>query len=844
MPSEDRKQARLAKKVARADKRTGISVETNRPSKDIESGVVKSPNAQLTRKSKYSATGENIGFEDVLTKNEAAADMPQAKNADKQMATVPEVPVPSILSDIVSVKSTDTQIVNPEKQIEPSQSVVDANIAKDEVNKAAETTTSVGNTILEKVIADPKTTTTEIEQAKILKEAADIEEAKLKAEETDLANRAIDEISKLASQETDRIIGDGSMVSDVVAGGGTANGRPAYDATATKDQVEQDVVKDVRTRISEVPEAVVERLGVQDYYPNINKDINVGTFSGKYIGSVPIFAAPGARLPMGLYDARKRALVEAAKAKQAKIDALMEVPETSFQYDAKFRELATNTTFDILEKHNFDSDAVMRDRESVAKLNRIQAKAKEVTGAVAWANDIKNTKGLNEDVYQPEEILDIAQKILSGQVDNFDDIYEGKSNMTSLLNDAKVYINGMPWVTEQAKWMLDPKNMSESPLNLKTGGEYSSQKWIDERDAFLQQVQDGNTDTDTYVTGVNKYFGGEYKDMIDAWIDANNGSKEQAEELKKTFASMIQPSTILTYKTSKNANQWQANLAQKNKEFEYMKETNEASLFGKFNGQMTDAINKKTGKSYQQELSEIDPNLSSAEKEAKISRIAKLYFPGADVGKDFKTGAISSYIPNYNAKMETKSTVGKDGKAIRQFRVEVYKNKQWVAMDLSADKIANSSSKIRSAGSTKVFTATDKINFSKVSPGSISMKVVRTELIPSFIDRNGVTQYLKADGSNLAQYNATPKQYRSTTGRDIGKAFVVVPSSPIGGNAITYTEVELPGEIISEVTNISNAGSAANKDIEYGFKATQSAESYGGIGESEVSSGSGGYTYE
>jgi len=813
MPSEDRKQARLAKKVARADKRTGISLEW-----PVEPKMGK-------------------------PKDEVVTDVTPVEGTTKEVATVEEAPVEeapvkSILSNIVSVKPTENQIVNPEKQIEPSPAVADANIAKDEINKSAETTTSVGNTILENVLSNPDATTTEIEQAEILKKAADIDETKLKAEETDLANKAIDEISNLASQETDRIIGDGSMAAEVVAGGGTTNGRPAYDATATKDQVEQDVVKDVRTRISEVPEAVVERLGVQDYYPNINKDINVGTYSGKYIGSVPIFAAPGARLPMGLYDARKRALVEAAKAKQAKIDAIRSLPDVSYQYKDKFNELATNTTFDILEKHNYDPEAVMRDRDSVAKLNRIQSKAKEITGAVAWANDIR-TKGLEKDVYQPDAILDISQKILSAQIDNFDDIYEGKSNMTSLFNDAKIYMNGMPWVTEQAKWMLDPKNMSESPLNLKTGGEYSSEKWISERDAFLQQVEDGNYDTNTYVTGVSKYFGGKYKDMIDSWIDANNGSKEQADELKKTFESMIQPSTVLTYKTSKNANQWQANLAQRNKEFEYMKKENEASLFGQFDGQMNDAINEKTGKSFQQELSEIDPNLSSSEKEAKISRIAKLYFPGTDVGKDLKTGAISSYIPNYNAKMETKSTVGKDGKAIRQFQVQVYKNKQWVNMNLSADKIANSSAKIRSAGSTKVFTEADKVNFSKVSPGSISMKVVRTELIPSFIDRNGVTQYLKADGSNLAQYNATPKQYRSTTGRDIGKAYVVVPSSGIGGNAITYTEVELPGEIISEVTNISNAGTAANKDIEYGFKAREAAKTLGSPATIEFSSGGG-----
>lgn len=809
MPAEDRKQARLARKVARADKRTGISLEwpvepkMGKPKEEVVADV--SP-----------------------VKDETATNVPPVQDTKKEAAVTAETPTPSILSNIVSEKV-------PEKQIEASPDVIAANVAKDEVNKAAETTPSVGNTILEKVITDQNSTTTEIEQAKILKEAADIEEAKLKAEETDLANKAINEISNLASQETDRIIGDGSMVSDVVASGGTANGRPSYEATATKDQVEQDVVKDVRTRISEVPEAVVERLGVQDYYPNINKDINVGTFSGRYIGSVPIFAAPGARLPMGLYDARKRALVEAAKAKQAKIDAIRDLPDVSYQYKDKFNELSTNTISDILEKHNYDPEAVMRDRDSVAKLNRIQAKAKEITGAVAWADDIKNTKGLKEDVYQPEEILDIAQKILSAQIDNFDDIYEGKSNMTSLLNDAKVYMNGMPWVTEQAKWMLDPKNMSESPLNLKTGGEYSSEKWISERDAFLQQVEDGNYDTATYVTGVNKYFGGKYKDMIDSWIDANNGSKEQAEELKKTFESMIQPSTLLTYKTSKNANQWQANLAQRNKEWEYS--IKEDSLFGKFNDQMTNAVNQNTGKTYQQELAGIDPNLSPAKRADRITQIAKIYFPGTDVGVDAVTGAISSYIPKFDAKMDTKPTIDRNGNPIRSFSVQVkQENGQWVDMKLSADKISKSKKEIRSVGSKKNFSDTDKANFGEVSPGTISTRVIRTELLPAFIGKNGVTIYLKADGSNLAQYNASKN--KCTISRDIEKAYVVRPSSGIGGNGLNYIESELPGEVVGEVSNISTAGSAANKDIQWGYTSKQSAAPFGGDGNQGINRGS------
>lgn len=61
-----------------------------------------------------------------------------------------------------------------------------------------------------------------------------------------------------------------------------------------------------------------ESLSESDYYPNANDNVNIGQFSGKYIGSLPQYAAGGALYPHAIVDARRRALERAALLQQLK----------------------------------------------------------------------------------------------------------------------------------------------------------------------------------------------------------------------------------------------------------------------------------------------------------------------------------------------------------------------------------------------------------------------------------------------------------------------------------------------------------------------------------------------
>ena len=64
----------------------------------------------------------------------------------------------------------------------------------------------------------------------------------------------------------------------------------------------------------------LERLGIQDYYPDLNANIAVGSYSRKTLGSGNIYVAQGGFIPRTVIDARNRAMENQAKQAQAKVD--------------------------------------------------------------------------------------------------------------------------------------------------------------------------------------------------------------------------------------------------------------------------------------------------------------------------------------------------------------------------------------------------------------------------------------------------------------------------------------------------------------------------------------------
>jgi len=67
--------------------------------------------------------------------------------------------------------------------------------------------------------------------------------------------------------------------------------------------------------------------------------------------------------------------------------------------------------------------------------------------------------------------------------------------------------------------------------------------------------------------------------------------------------------------------------------------------------------------------------------------------------------------------------------------------------------------------------------------------------------------------------------------RDVEKAYVRKKDFDMDKKVWVEKDVELEGTIYSNATNLSVSGSAATKDLQYGYKIDKAADIYGGEGD-------------
>jgi hypothetical protein len=726
------------------------------------------------------------------------------------------------------------------------------------------------------------------EQQQALKDAKDVNEEEIAQKNIVVANaentvQAIDEAPSKdvvvednavsttnvnpVQTETSNLPGGGGKVSKVV--GSPYGVAPSYAGEATKNTVAKDVVNNAAAAVDSMPGLVLDKLQPHDYYPNLSKDIAVGTFSGKYLGSSTIFAAPGARLPMGLYDARKRALVEQAKAKQAEIDKFLTIPETDKFYQAQFSQEFLDGALGFMQKHNFNTTSLKRDPEAIKFFANMEAKAKEITAATAFAdNIIKESQDLNK--YIPKEFTDNAYDVKMNLLNKTSDILSGESAVKPI-QDAKVYSSLIPSVDKLAKDLLDPNKMSQSPLKLKgvseaqaeamrKGEKFDAAKYEKEKNDFIASVNDGNYNTDTYVTGIRKYFGGDYEAMIDQLIAGTpNSNAEQAEALKKYFAAQIQPQEILKYTTNQNANQWQANLNERRRQFDTEQKNKENNWWGGANDINNDAINRNTGKSYNQELAELkNKGLSGSALATEMKRLAQVYQVGTEAYYSPTTNSWVSYVgasPEKRKQAAELTRTNNGNYPTMWASVDIYdfKKKDWVSRNVPVDQMGTVLAKntsydnngkkvihVRDTQTQKRFTASDRQGYADQKSGSTWTKPEGYEIRKGHINDEGNFEPLAADGSNLSEYNASnsKKTYVVPTLKIFSRK--EVPNTET--NQMMQQDVELSGNAYGEAVDINSPQGQAYMNNQSGYSIGKSAES-ARVGETNWNEGTSGGTY-
>lgn len=666
---------------------------------------------------------------------------------------------------------------------------------------------------------------------------------------------------------TNNLPGGGGTAASVI--GSPYGASPSYAGAATKGTVAKDVVNNAAAAVDSMPGLVLDKLRPEDYYPNISKDIAVGTFSGKYLGSSTIFAAPGARLPMGLYDARKRALAEQAKAKQAEIDKLLKIPETDKFYQAQFSQSFLDGALGFMQKHKWNTTALKRDPEAIRFFANMEAKAKEISAATEFADSII-TKSQDLNSWIPKEMTDNAYDVKMNLLNNLDETLSGESAVKPI-QDAKVYSSLVPSVDKLAKDLLDPNKMSQSPLKLKNvseaqaeamrkGEKFDAAKYEKEKNDFIASVNDGNYNTDTYVTGIRKYFGGDYEAMIDQLIAATpNSTEEQAEALKKYFAAQIQPQEILKYTTNQNANQWQANLNERRRQYDLNRQDKENNWWGGANEANNDAINKNTGKSYNQELAELkNKGLTGPALATEMKRLAQVYNVGTEAYYSPTTNSWVSYVgasPEKRKQAAELQRTNNGQNPTMWANVEIYdfKTNKWVARNIPVDQMGAVLSKntnydnngkkrisVRDARTGKRFTLSDTQGYSDQKSGAAWTKPEGYEIRKGYINQNGDFEPLDAQGYNLAEYNASnaKKTYVVPTLKVFSRKEVPNPET----KQMMIQDVELSGNIYGEAVDINSPQGQAYMNNQSGYTIGKSAEA-ARVGETNWNEGSSGGGY-
>ena len=313
----------------------------------------------------------------------------------------------------------------------------------------------------------------------------------------------------------------------------------------------------------QAPQLAIEKLGVQDYYPDISRNIAVGTFTGSRIGSRTIYSGAGGLLPLGLYDARKRAIAAEIKRKEALMDELKSVPDIAKQ----FKPAWTNYVFDkwanYMEAYKNNPDGLANDM-GFAKTNaQLKAIAENFKDVDVYMDDFKkklmDSNG-NAAAWATPRMLEIAKKFNSGYTpEKLEEFFSGKKNIASLKETVQAIPDGYKHIDTRMNDLLKDGNKVKRAITPKDGIEWTPQLQNKIND-LSQQVSDGSIDYERYVSIMKEYFDIDFSPMINEWVDAHSLNALTPEERKaykeslKIYAEAQMPvaSFIPTFVTANN----------------------------------------------------------------------------------------------------------------------------------------------------------------------------------------------------------------------------------------------------------------------------------------------------
>ena len=372
------------------------------------------------------------------------------------------------------------------KQLAQSQAIQNLN------NTVSASTGAASTTLVNATANNPSSTLTDLDNAREIGAEAD----------------------KIVDKEITNDLNNANAQSQTLRTGVSTDQKPTYDPN------NKQLDKDLKTSIPDAPVLALEKLGVQDYYPTVGRDIAVGTFTGSRIGSQTIYTGAGGLLPMGLYDERQRAKAKYVKENLAAIDKFLTVPDTYQVYNDVARPYAAGILQDIAAKNGYDYSKIMKDREGMIMVQKIKGGFEKFAKAGTAAESLKEQMmKASGDIYIPDNVREALIKFTNAQMDP-DEVKKyltGEKNSGDLTKNLIAYAAGSKYIKDMAPtWFKDATSV---PLSVKTGKELDPEN-AKKMQSELLKLKNLNADNDAYVTFTKKYF------SIDPSI-MENWAKEQ-----------------------------------------------------------------------------------------------------------------------------------------------------------------------------------------------------------------------------------------------------------------------------------------------------------------------------
>jgi hypothetical protein len=597
-----------------------------------------------------------------------------------------------------------------------------------------------------------------------------------------------------------------------VAGGQAGPIRPSYQQVATKADVEKDITNQYRNLDSSIPQAVVEKLGVQDYYPEIGRDIAVGTFTGSRIGSQTIYSGAGGLLPQGLYDARKRALNDAAKAKTAALDKYYSGIDIAAQFKPKFNETVNDAMDNLLyKKHGGNVNAFLADPESRREFSRLEAVAKNVNHYDAYATSVLKDSADDTKFIDAEQIKN-AQDIKRALVDDVDGVLNGKKDLSALFAKAQVYQNMIHQIDKVLDDVLAEGKIGKLPINMRTGGVYDEPKFVEERNQYIQKLNGGTLNQALYISGFKKFFTGNYEQIIDGMVQSGKYSDLQKDAAMNYFAGHLQEQVELKNEFVETGNTAASRLAF-DKEKEYYKRTQEGQTPWTVRNDMMSAKNANTGKTIQQEFIELKKQgITGTALKNKMLQTARDYGFTAATWDAHNNSVVLKENATPNESSKTYRVNPSNTQSPVMVKVFVEKNGKKVPKTITANELANSKPGIYSYQDGKSFK---KFNGYEINLYKTAIKNNQLGL---------KTQYYESSwgsvGSQTGKYN--PLNTNNIGDYTLDRAVNLKHSvgsgyylKPLEGDPTKSQPIALPGTIYTQ-TNINDENSRRSEDFRWG----------------------------